>query len=323
MNHSRRGFIKNMIGGTIVLSLDHFKLPQNLASHPFKLGMIADLHQDIMHDSAERLNSFIYEMKKIETDANIQLGDFAIPRPQNYTLINEFNQSNKEVLHVIGNHDTDLGFTKEEVLKVWKMTEPYYSKEIKGIKIIVLDGNETGSPTYKGGYPSFIGDTQANWLEKELKNASKPVLIFSHQPLAGPGSIDNASDIRRILEPFSAQILLCLNGHTHIDGVIQIKGISYLHLNSASYYWVGSSFSHLSYAEYIHQQHPNISNTCPYRDPIYSHLEIDFNKKELSIHSKRSEWVGESPLELKVPNALEMKTPFQVIPGITNRSYAI
>jgi predicted phosphodiesterase len=155
MKYSRRGFIKNMVGGTLVLSLDNFKFPKNLTSHSLKLGIIADLHQDIMHDSPNRLNSFINEMKKIGTDANIQLGDFAIPRPQNYALIHDFNQSNKHILHVIGNHDTDLGFTKEEVLKVWKMAEPYYSKEIKGIKIIVLDGNDAGSPTFKGGYPAI------------------------------------------------------------------------------------------------------------------------------------------------------------------------
>jgi predicted phosphodiesterase len=323
MKYSRRGFLKNMVGGTLVLSLDNFKFPKNLTSHSLKLGIIADLHQDIMHDSPNRLNYFINEMKKIGTDANIQLGDFAIPRPQNYALIHDFNQSNKHILHVIGNHDTDLGFTKEDVLKVWKMAEPYYSKEIKGIKIIVLDGNDAGSPTFKGGYPAYISNTQASWLENELKNANKPVLIFSHQPLAGPGNIDNAPEIRRILEPFSENILLCLNGHTHIDGVIQINGISYLHINSASYYWVGSNYSHQSYDENIHDQHPNISNTCPYRDPIYSHLEIDFNKKVLIINSKLSEWVGVSPNELNVTSSLEMKTPFQVIPGITHRTYAI
>ena len=68
---------------------------------------------------------------------------------------------------------------------------------------------------------------------------------------------------------------------------------------------------------------PNISNTCPYRDPIYSHLEIDFNKKVLIINSKLSEWAGVSPNELNVTSSLEMKTPFQVIPGITHRTYAI
>ena len=68
-----------MVGGTLVLSLDNFKFPKNLTSHSLKLGIIADLHQDIMHDSHDRLNSFINEMKKIGTDANIQLGDFAIP----------------------------------------------------------------------------------------------------------------------------------------------------------------------------------------------------------------------------------------------------
>ncbi len=319
MKQNRRGFIKNLIGTSLVLNLDQFSLPNYLESNSLKLGIIADLHQDIMHDSPWRLSSFLNEMKRIGTDANIQMGDFAIPRPQNYQLIDEFNQSNKVIFHVIGNHDTDLGFNKEEVLKIWKLVEPYYSRVIKGIKIIVLDCNELGSSKFKGGYPAFIGNNQLKWLKKELENTNQPILVLSHQPLAGPGEIDNALEVRGILEKFTDKILLCMNGHTHIDGLIEIKGINYLHINSASYYWVGSNYSHLSFDKKIHDKYPNISNTCPYQDPLYTNLEIDFYRKELRIHTKSSNWVGESPKDLKVQTSLDMKNPFQVKPEISNQ----
>ncbi|MFP6883467.1 MAG: hypothetical protein VCA40_03490, partial [Roseibacillus sp.] len=50
---------------------------------PIKLGMIADLHQDVMHDGPARLKAFLDAMKEEKPDALIQLGDFAYPTKKN------------------------------------------------------------------------------------------------------------------------------------------------------------------------------------------------------------------------------------------------
>ena len=50
---------------------------------PIKLGMIADLHQDVMHDGPARLKAFLDAMKEESPDALVQLGDFAYPTKKN------------------------------------------------------------------------------------------------------------------------------------------------------------------------------------------------------------------------------------------------
>ena len=47
-------------------------------------------------------------------------------------------------MHVIGNHDTDAGFTKDNCIDVWGMPGRYYAKNIEGLQLLVLDGNDGG-----------------------------------------------------------------------------------------------------------------------------------------------------------------------------------
>ena len=85
-NHSgfpvtdRRRFIsKSVLGfGSIILCEDVLSRVRKLEA-PVKIGMIADLHQDVMHDGERRLESFVQAMKNEKPDAVIQLGDFAYP----------------------------------------------------------------------------------------------------------------------------------------------------------------------------------------------------------------------------------------------------
>ncbi|MGC6459828.1 MAG: metallophosphoesterase family protein, partial [Akkermansiaceae bacterium] len=159
----------------------------------------------------------------------------------------------------------------------------YYSTEVKGLKIIVLDGNDRGSPTYQthGGYHSYIGKEQQEWLRKELTTANKPILIISHQPLAGRGAVDNAEEMQKILVSHRDKILLCLNGHSHIDQLLTIDGINYLHVNSASYYWLGGKI-----------------RTAFYRDPLFTIMTLDKESGEISFTAADSVWSNGSPEEV-------------------------
>lgn len=284
-----------------------------------QIGVISDLHQDIMHDGEKRLLEFLEASKKKDLAAIIQMGDFAYPSKENTDVIQFFNKAHTSSLHVIGNHDTDGGFTKEQCLEVWDMPSPYYSKVINGILLIVLDGNEKGSPSHTGGYPSFIGSQQLEWLQQELENSPYPVLIVSHQPLAGVIAVDNEKEIQSILSNYSEKILLCINGHSHIDQHLEIEGVNYLHINSASYYWVGGKYKHDSYSESIHQEHPYISSTCPYEQSLFAFLTIDIGNKKVMIEGKKSKWVGKSPDDLgfKIEENPELNE--WIMPKIQNR----
>ena len=180
-------------------------------------------------------------MRREKPHATVQLGDFALPKPENQEVVDLFNQSSAMPLHVIGNHDMDNGHTKAQCLAAWGMPARYYAKDVQGIRLLILDGNETGSPRYKGGYTSYIGPEQRAWLREELAQAKGPAIVISHQPLAGPLAVDDALEIQEILGEFADKVLLAINGHSHLDYLLRIRRVPYLHLNSASYYWVGEA----------------------------------------------------------------------------------
>ena len=285
-----------------------------------RLGVIADLHHDIMHDGARRMKAFTERMSIVKPDAIMQLGDFAYPRAENREVIDRFNAAHPESLHVIGNHDMDAGMTRADCLKVWGMPARHYVRTVKGLNILVLDGNDAGSPTWKGGYHAYIGPEQVDWLKERLSALEGPIVVVSHQPLAGVSAIDNAKEIRGLLGAASDRVILAINGHSHVDELVRIDDVPYLHVNSVSYNWVGGKYVHESYPTAIHESHPWISHTCPYRDPLFATRTIDPATATVRVEGAASDWVGPSPAELDVPLSAGLTEGLQVAPRIRDRS---
>ena len=246
-----------------------------------KFGIIADVHGGFVRDAESRLDSFLQAIKSEQCDALIQLGDFAFPNAKHQHFADKFNQAHDEVIHVVGNHEFDYELTRQDCYKAWGIESSYYAKDIGGLKIIVLDGNEKGSPSYKEGYPSFIGKIQLDWLKQRLEEAGTPVLILSHQPLAGSWPVDNAVEVQSLLTQYKDKILLCLNGHSHIDSLVEVSGVRYLHVNSASYFWVGGKH-----------------RTAFYKEPLFSVMTIDPKQATVSIKGKASSWKGMNPTDM-------------------------
>jgi Icc protein len=315
----RRHFICNVLSTAIAIQIPGQAFSA-FAVKPkaIKIGLITDLHQDLIHNAADRLNVFVDHMKKIKPDAILQIGDFAYPGEKNKQVIDMFNKAHVVPMHVIGNHDTDAGYTKQQCIDYWGMPGRYYAKEVQGINFIILDGNDKGSPTHKGGYPAYVGDEQMTWLQTQLKESDKPVIVVSHQPLAGSAAVDNAEAIQDMLSNYKQKVLLAINGHTHIDALYTVKGINYVHINSASYFWMGGEYKHTSYSEEVHQSHPWISSTCPYKDSLYAVMTIEPATGVIKIEGRKSEWVGASPeaLKYKSSNILPGK---EIVPAIRDR----
>lgn len=317
---NRREFISGMLATGIVLQIPRTAMamfPSKVKS--IKAGLITDLHHDVMHDAPERLQTFLSHMKKNKPDFIMQMGDFAYPNDKNKGLIDEFNNGHQIALHVIGNHDTDSGHTKDQCLSYWKMPARYYTKEIGGVCFIILDGNDKGSPTHKGGYPSYINDEQKAWLQQQLKQINKPIVIVSHQPLAGALAVDNAGEIQEMLSASSDKILLAINGHTHIDCQLLINKVNYVHINSASYFWVGDKYKHNSYPEEIHKSHEWIAYTCPYEDALFTTLTINPASGTIHIEGRKSNWVGQSPEQLSYIDGPKGIPGKEVVPLISKR----
>lgn len=321
----RRTFVQlstqTVAAGLATLALPSMGLPtsklQAASDEPnqttIRFGFIADLHQDLVPDATARLEQFLETCLAKKTNALIQLGDFATPIAKNKEAIELYNSIDIKKFHVIGNHDTDGGLNIAQVVDNWGMKARFYSEVVQGIKLIVLDCNEKPK-NHRGGYPAHIAEEQLEWLKGELQYPG-PILVLSHQPLAGPASIDNAVEVQKLLTTASERILLAINGHTHIDELLEVDGVHYWHVNSASYYWVGSQYKHESLPQEVHAKYPAMSSTCPYRDPLFAFLEIDFARGLLTFVGRESGWIGPSPSDLGLPN-----NP-QITPRIRARSH--
>lgn len=243
-----------------------------------KLGVIADLHGGLAIDAAERLDAFLTAMKEASCDALVQLGDFAFPNAKHQAFADAFRAAHEHTLHVIGNHEFDHGLTREDCYKAWGIEASYYGTDLGGLRILVLDGNDRDSPTHGGGYHSYIGPQQQAWLAHELEASTRPLLILSHQPLAGQWAIDNAKDIQQLLGKHRSKVLLCLNGHSHLDAYVQVEGVPYLHINSASYFWVGGDVRMAYYSQ-----------------PLFTTVTIDPQTATIRVDSCESGWKEQSP----------------------------
>ena len=307
MNQTRRQSLKSTFCAAVGWSLSPQiasaiqKLPRSL-----KFGIITDVHIGFIKDAPSRFAAFEKAMRTLRPDGVIQMGDFAYPQERHQKYVDTFNGLTDHPIHAIGNHELDHKLTREDAKKSWGIPGYYYSKEVGGTKIIVLDGNDRGSPTYgtHGGYHSYVGDEQRQWLKKELEAADQPVLIVSHQPLAGGSAVDNAKEMQALLAPHQDKILVCLNGHSHIDQHVTIGGIDYLHINSASYFWLGGKV-----------------RTAFYRDPLFTTMTIDKDAGTIAFSACKSAWSNGTPEDAgyfeRLPEKLALKQ--HIVPQISAR----
>ena len=97
----RRDFIIKALKGSVLVSVPLSLSSFDLKKNKLKIGIVADVHQDIIHDGVSRLSLFISVMKKRKPDFIIQLGDFSLPREQNQPFIDKWNSFNGPKYHVL------------------------------------------------------------------------------------------------------------------------------------------------------------------------------------------------------------------------------
>ena len=196
----RRDFLTKSVLAAGALTLPIDVIASNLRSKNIEIGIIADIHQDVMHDGEQRLQKFIDEAKKRNPDFIIQMGDFCRPYDYNKPFMNIWNSFNGGKHHVIGNHDMDGGFSRDAVKAFWDMPANYYSFDKGGLHFIILDGNDQ-NPKPWSGYKRYIGKQQQEWLKADLANTNKQTIIFSHQTLElEDGGVANLKEFFNALE---------------------------------------------------------------------------------------------------------------------------
>ncbi len=314
---SRRRFIQSLPLATAAFTTS---CATSGTPRPLRFGVITDIHQDIMHDGIERISAFVEAMNEARPDFIIQLGDFCIPHERNREFLKAWNRFNGPRHHVLGNHDMDGGFTREQAVAFLGMPARYHAFRQHGIQFVVLDGNDPGGSAT--GYKRYIGPEQRDWLASILNTGSEPVVIFIHQALDHPSGIENREEIRELLarprlRDGSPRVLAVFCGHHHQDWTHTLSGTHHLQINSASYQWVGDKYAHDSYPPDVLQSHPDLRMTCPYQDPLWTLVTLDLYVGRLLAEGRSSTWVGLSPAELGVPR--ETLPPETCLPAIRSR----
>lgn len=320
----RRKFIYRSfcLGGAIILPWNNALGKSNYDNKKLRIGLLTDLHHDIMHDSKERLMSFIEQSNSTRADFIIQMGDFCIPKPQNKELLEIYSGFEGPAWHILGNHDMDGGFSREETMKFWGMKSRYYSFDQEGFHFVIMDGNDPNPEPWEG-YNRYIGQEQQEWLRMDLENTDLSTFVFSHQTIENEeGGVANFPEIRKILEEINnskkkAKVIACFSGHHHTDYMTRINDIYYIQINSASYRWVGDDYQYVRYSNEIDEKYPWIKYTIPYRDPLYTFLEID-PSGYLTMEAKSTEFVGPGPEEMGGP---ETAANDPIVPGISGFNF--
>jgi 3',5'-cyclic-AMP phosphodiesterase len=269
-------------------------------SGKLRIGFIADVHQDVMHDGVDRLQKFVTEMNRERVDMIMNLGDFCIPHERNNEFLITWNAFSGAKYHVLGNHDTDGGYKREQAVEYLGMPARYYSFDQQGVHFIVLDGNDPDGKTK--GYQQFVAEDQLQWLADDLAKTKLPVVVQIHQPLdCYEKSVKNAAQVRKILEDANraagfAQVIGVFAGHQHLDYVKTCQGIPYVQVNSASYVWVAKK--HANYDAKLVAKHPTVALTCPYAEPLWALVTLDFEAGSMHIDGQETTWIGPDPWEV-------------------------
>ena len=318
----RRTFVKTILGGSSVLLLPlNLQAASSKGRSVLKFGVCADVHKDVMHDADFRLQTFMEKASEKELDFIIQLGDFCRPYDYNRDFLSLWNRYSGPKHHVLGNHDMDGGFSREQVVEFWQMPSKYYSFDCQGVHFIVLDGNDKNpSPNAAPGYPHYIGREQEQWLNADLKATSLPCILFSHQALDyNKDRIENSEQIRELLEKENRRVgfpkvMACFSGHHHIDYATAINGIYYIQINSMSYQWLGDKYKTIRYSKAVDEAYEWIKYTVPYKDPLFAFVSVD--SKKIHIEGVKSSCVGPSPDDLGYPRQPENN---RISPEISDR----
>jgi 3',5'-cyclic-AMP phosphodiesterase len=153
--------------------------------------------------------------------------------------------------HTIGNHDafgvlaasgiapTDPAYGKK--MYEDRMGKTYYSFDRKGYHFVVLDSIQ---PTPDRMWQAAIDDAQLEWLRGDLKALAKgtPVIGVVHCPMVtafasyaqlvtagrkyNTMTVANAPTVIDVLA--GANVLAVLQGHTHINELVEYKGVKYI-----------------------------------------------------------------------------------------------
>lgn len=179
---------------------------------PIVFGVFSDSHQNYM-----ALEDWVRDANTMDFDFVVSLGDFT-NQGMNFeydAYLSLISPLKAPLITVLGNHDS-VGRGKLIYRRVFG---PYsFTYEMKGYKFVVFNNNRL----------DFIDEgIDWNWLEKEVRGSSVPVVIFMH---VDPDNQEYFTDENRaqfwnIVRGLPVRLIM--NGHKHVyqtetkDGILR------------------------------------------------------------------------------------------------------
>ena len=208
----------------------------------FRAGLVFQLclEHPVLLEDGRQIGVPRVEPDGLGAEFILQLGDFCWPHPRNKDFLEAWNAFAGARYHVLGNHDMDGGYKREQTVAYYGTPGRYHTFDAGPMRGIVLDSNDPGGKAR--GYKKFIAADQQAWLADALRRTDRPACVFIHHPLDQGGGIENGGTIRAILEQAEAAnpdiVLAVFSGHFHQDHALEINGVRYVQINSASYVWL-------------------------------------------------------------------------------------
>jgi DNA repair exonuclease SbcCD nuclease subunit len=230
------------------------------AAPEFTFLFLTDSHTQPELGAAEGTRQCYRRARELRSDFALQGGDhvfdsLGVPPARASLVFDLYEQCEQElglkVHHTVGNHDCfgvypASGVSPSDPLYGKKMFAqrfgpPYYSFDHKGVHFLVLDSIFIRAErTYEGR----IAPEQVDWLAADLKSLAPgtPIILTTHIPLVtafqsyipAPAQplpyeslrIGNSAQVLALLAGHN--LLGVLQGHTHVNEVVQFGGVPYI-----------------------------------------------------------------------------------------------
>lgn len=293
----RRAFVRQAfataVAGTSISRFLRLPIRPGRAIKPARFAVISDLHHGLAPDALDRFQAFLAAARGRRFDVMLQMGDFCYSDAGAAECLALWRRVNAPRWNILGNHDMDK-CDKATAMRASGMRARYYARNVGGYRFIVLDLNNFRKdgvlvPYANGNY--FTDNATFNcadpeqlaWLSHELRRATRPVVVLSHQPLgfAEPGQPlppEQAEVFAVITEAAEANpegaVVACLSGHLHVDRLEYVGRIPCLLINSASYFWSTGMY--------------------PYTNPLYAFVEFGADGT-LLVEGRAGEFVKPPP----------------------------
>jgi 3',5'-cyclic-AMP phosphodiesterase len=256
----RRNFLRTLAAAGAAMALPPFPAAKQPAPGSFDFVFFTDTHIQPELDAAHGCDMCFRKIASANPEFAIMGGDHVYDamgvNGARAGMVYDLYKRTEQLLgmplhHAIGNHDVFGVLTKSGVppddpaygKKMYqdRMGQTFYSFDYKGYHFVVLDSIQ---PTEDRLWEARVDEAQLHWLRDDLKRlpARAPVIAVIHCPLVTAFStyaqivsagrkyntmtVANGPEVLAILD--NANVLAVLQGHTHVNEIVQHKNTQYI-----------------------------------------------------------------------------------------------